>query len=188
MNEASTDQRKPPWQSALNILFAVSIAACGIVLMARPVPKVAFVDNAAVLARSTVFLEARAELERRLSELQAPLERQEQEIDVLKGLLDRSSDKATIRLELEQRQNTYQTLVGDAREAAATAERDVLNPAYEFIDRVIAEYGRKHGYRLIFGAVEAGNVVYGSRGADITDELVEYINGRYEKTDGGGTD
>lgn len=48
----------------------------------------------------------------------------------------------------------------------------------------VKDYGKKNGYTFIFGANEAGSVMYGDDSKDITDEVVKALNaGKKEEKD-----
>lgn len=49
------------------------------------------------------------------------------------------------------------------------------------INQYVYDYGKEKGYAFIFGAEKKGNIMYGSDAKDITLEVIEYINQRYEK-------
>ena len=51
---------------------------------------------------------------------------------------------------------------------------DRLNPAIE-------AYGKENNMTLVIGANGAGTVLYGNAANDITNDLINYVNARYEK-------
>jgi outer membrane protein len=42
------------------------------------------------------------------------------------------------------------------------------------------DYGKKHGYDFIYGAQGSGNLMYANGQKNITDEVLKYINERYQ--------
>jgi outer membrane protein len=57
---------------------------------------------------------------------------------------------------------------------------ELMDGVFQKINVYMAEYGSKHSYRIIHGTVQGGNILYGQKNADITDEIVKGLNERYE--------
>lgn len=58
-------------------------------------------------------------------------------------------------------------------------ERDEkMKEIVEDINRVINDYGKKHGYQIIFNK---GAVLYGEKGLDLTDTILKIMNQNYKK-------
>lgn len=58
--------------------------------------------------------------------------------------------------------------------------REKLAKVYEKIDAFMKEFGKSHGYDVVFGTSQ-GSILYGEgTAADITDEVIEELNRRYE--------
>jgi outer membrane protein len=63
-------------------------------------------------------------------------------------------------------------------------ENELLRDKYteEIWNRInlyVKEYGERNGYTYIYGANGEGNLMYASNAEDITEEVKEYINKRY---------
>lgn len=48
------------------------------------------------------------------------------------------------------------------------------------INQYIEEYGREHGYDYIHGAIGNGSLMFAKESNDITEELIIYMNEKYE--------
>lgn len=48
------------------------------------------------------------------------------------------------------------------------------------INEYVSAYGEEHGYDFIFGATGDGNLMYARQARDVTNEVIEYINRKYE--------
>lgn len=48
------------------------------------------------------------------------------------------------------------------------------------INTYVQEYGQKHGYRYIFGATGNGSLMYGEDSENISNEVIIYINNKYQ--------
>jgi outer membrane protein len=50
----------------------------------------------------------------------------------------------------------------------------------EQLSQYIKDYGFNNDYDYVFGATGDGNILYGAEPADITEEVIEYINASYQ--------
>lgn len=50
----------------------------------------------------------------------------------------------------------------------------------EQLSQYIKDYGLNNGYDYVFGATGDGNILYGDESADITEEVIEFINDSYQ--------
>ena len=48
------------------------------------------------------------------------------------------------------------------------------------VNTFIEQYGKQHGYKMVLGANNSGNIVYGDEALDITNELQEALNAQYQ--------
>ena len=62
------------------------------------------------------------------------------------------------------------------------ASNDRINEAvWQQLNRLIKQYGKEHGIRVLVGANGMGSVMYYDEGYDITDKVIEYVNKDYNK-------
>lgn len=47
------------------------------------------------------------------------------------------------------------------------------------INDYVKEYGKENGYKIIFGAMGSGNIMYAAEGANITELVLDGLNNRY---------
>jgi len=50
------------------------------------------------------------------------------------------------------------------------------------INQYVMDYGKENGYRFILGANGQGNIMYGDKENDLTKELTNYLNQKYDGT------
>ena len=48
------------------------------------------------------------------------------------------------------------------------------------LNHYIEEYGKKNGYKFIYGVNGSGNLLYGDTAYNVTTQLIKYANTRYE--------
>lgn len=77
----------------------------------------------------------------------------------------------------QQQINNYQKAIqGKIQEEDQKASQTVINDINDYVK----EYGKKHNYRIVFGASGSGNVMYADEDANLTDEVLEGLNSEYQ--------
>lgn len=49
------------------------------------------------------------------------------------------------------------------------------------INAYVKKHGERKGYKIIFGAIGGGNIMYGDKASDLTEEILKGLNAEYEK-------
>lgn len=57
---------------------------------------------------------------------------------------------------------------------------DVSQQVWNRLNEYIKEYGKTHKFKIIIGTQGNGNVMYADEAIDITKDLIEYANNKYE--------
>lgn len=60
------------------------------------------------------------------------------------------------------------------------SNQEISKKVWERLNPLMQEYGKEHDLQLLVGATGTGNVLYGSKAADVTEELTRYINSHFE--------
>lgn len=77
----------------------------------------------------------------------------------------------------QQQVNSYQQAVQkQLEEADKKSTQTVINDINDYVK----DYGKKHNYAIVFGASGGGNIMYASKGADLTEIVLEGINKEFE--------
>lgn len=80
--------------------------------------------------------------------------------------------------ELDAQLNKVQ---GALEEYYVRSSQDITRKVWDRLNPLMEQYGKERGFELLIGANGAGTVLYGSKSRDITDDLLHYINQKYEK-------
>lgn len=77
----------------------------------------------------------------------------------------------------QQQINNYQQAIQkQIQEEDKKATQTVINDINDYVK----EYGKKKGYKIIFGAGGNGNIMYADKSADLTEEVLNGLNAEYE--------
>ena len=57
---------------------------------------------------------------------------------------------------------------------------NVTQQVWDRLNNYIEEYGEAHSYKIILGTQGGGNVMYANDATDITNDILNYANGKYE--------
>ena len=77
----------------------------------------------------------------------------------------------------QQQINNYQQAVQkQIQEEDKKATQTVINDINDYVK----EYGKKEGYKIIFGASGSGNIMYADESADLTEEVLVGLNSEFE--------
>ncbi|MCD8518782.1 MAG: OmpH family outer membrane protein [Flavobacterium sp.] len=78
----------------------------------------------------------------------------------------------------QQQINSYQeTIQKQIQEEDRKTTQTVINDINDYIK----EFGKRKGYKIIFGASGAGNIMYADESSDLTEEVLKGLNAEYDK-------
>lgn len=167
-----------------NLLVAASLVvglAAFVLHFYNPVTsKTAYVDTGRIYTEFTLSKELNSELEsmvklkkRGLDSLYYLIQSQAKEVG--RGSKPKQEEIQRIsRLEEEYvyRQKQFEK---ENQELSVNYNNKIWNQVNQFVE----DYGRLHGLSFILGATGEGTIMYGDKGTDITEMLIQYINERY---------
>lgn len=92
-------------------------------------------------------------------------------------LVEISKDEAKGK-ELTQYYNFYRAKYEDEYKKS----NQIINEeVWKRLNPLLEEYGKKHQYNLIMGANGMGSILYNDSYYDITKDIINYVNSKYEK-------
>lgn len=104
------------------------------------------------------------------------LNAQKKKVDSLYQLLQRQEDPKLIK-EFQQRvyvQNNH------LQKMDTELKQQINSKAWERLNSYLEEFGKQQKVDLIFGIQGAGNIMYADEAFDLTQEAIEFANGKYE--------
>ncbi|MFT6637661.1 MAG: outer membrane protein [Flavobacterium sp.] len=78
----------------------------------------------------------------------------------------------------QQQVNGYQEAI---QKQIQEEDKKVTQTVINDINDYIKEYGKRKGYKIIFGASGGGNIMYASESSDLTEEVLKGLNAEYDK-------
>lgn len=155
-------------------LIAIVITITGLLIYDyQGVKKVAYVQNDKLLSEFTLAKELDEDLEKVRLSRRNELDSLELQMKLLYQAEGESEQLKTLQTQYLEKKNYY--------------NQEVLNLQQSFNEQIekrlneyIMAYGKENGYEFIHGASGVGSLLYADESKDITDELIEYVNGKYE--------
>lgn len=77
----------------------------------------------------------------------------------------------------QQQINNYQQAI---QKQIQTEDKKATQTVVNDINDFVKEYGKKKGYKIIFGASGSGNIMYADKSADLTEMVLEGLNAEFE--------
>lgn len=152
-----------------------------------------FLENDVVYVDSNKLLENYAGMKTARQEFQKKATQWQANIDTLKAELDREikNYEASKNGMSTKERELSEKLISTKRQQFIDYQKGIQQKSqqedYQMTEQLlvevnafIADYGKKHGYTLILGANNSGNIVYGEDYLDITDQLQEALNANYQ--------
>jgi len=117
----------------------------------------------------------RANVDTLISEIQNDIKKFEKESA---GMTAKERDLSRQLLQTKQQQVAdYQKATNDK---ATQEDNQMTKEVLDEVNLFIKDYGKKKGLRIILAATDYGNIAYAKEGIDITDEILEGLNKKYE--------
>ncbi|WP_299098169.1 OmpH family outer membrane protein [uncultured Winogradskyella sp.] len=77
---------------------------------------------------------------------------------------------------LVQKKQMQDYQIGNEEKALQTEGQKEIDTLVKQVKAFIKDYGKANGYTFILGANDAGSVLYGAEGKDITEEILSALN------------
>lgn len=168
-------------KTLMGIVALSALILSGIIgFFANQTSKVAYVNNVHLFEEFKGKKELEARLFKREHHQKAILDSLELNIKSLQTQLARNQNAVAVKTALKDTEHKYQQ-IGQQFIAQSQQDSETYNNAiWKQINQYIIEYGEEKGYDIIYGASGNGALMYGNKSLNITEEVIQYINGRYE--------
>lgn len=164
----------------------VWLAVAGILLataaVAQSTPKIGYVDLQRALNESEAGKKAKEEFKVQVDKLQAQLKKQKDDIDALKDQLEKKAvvmkeeERGNLEEDYRRKLRDFERNYKDSQADLQRKDNELTGVIIKDLQEVIREYGERESYTLILEATSSA-VLYGAKGADLTDAVIEQYNG-----------
>jgi len=161
----------------LVLILSVGISALIGGIVYNAIPKTAFVDNQRLFQEFGGKKELEQRLEQAAHAQQAALDSLGLQIKSLQ-VAAQQDEQAAKRMFLLQR--NYQQQEQEQQMDYQQKSQEYTEAIWKQISQYTIEYGESQGYDYVFGIAGQGTLMYGKEGYDITEEVLTYINAKYE--------
>lgn len=77
------------------------------------------------------------------------------------------------------RKKKYFELLKTFEEESIKTNTEYDTQIYKQLNQFVEEFGKEKEYAIIYGSSGNGNIMFGSKSHDLTDEVIKYINKKY---------
>lgn len=164
--------------------IAMAIVASSLVAsvaLADSAPKIGYVNLQVALNESNKGQKAKEQFKKEVDKLQGELKGQKEELEGLKEQIEKKASvmKESERVELEddyrRKLRDFERTYKDAQSDLQRKDNELTGAILQELQEIVAEYGEDNDYTLIL-EVSSGGVLYGAKGADITETIIKAYN------------
>ncbi|MDB5256582.1 MAG: hypothetical protein JWM14_1277 [Chitinophagaceae bacterium] len=58
--------------------------------------------------------------------------------------------------------------------------KEYTDQVWKQLNQYVKDYGQAHSYNMVFGTTNSGEIMYADEAEDLTDEILEFANSRYQ--------
>ena len=157
----------------------IALNIIGLFIMNSFSPNIAYVDNTRIFAEFKGKQEIENKLVNFFSEKRRTLDSLKTEIDFMKRNMNEKNGKAVFA-SIQTRENRFISMNNQLNEEEYLQRQKQTEEIWNQINQYIQDYGRENKIDFILGAGGNGTLMFGKTDRDITTEVVNYINLRYE--------
>lgn len=162
---------------ALGLVLVLSLLSNG--LLYQQLPRTAYVDIHEVFEKFEGTKELNARLTNLSSKQKSLLDSMSFKLRAMQSNINENSPRAVLT-SFNTQQNNYQVLNSEFTQQYEQQDQEYQTMVWKQINQYIQEYGKENGYDYIYGANGNGTMMYASDQKNITTNILQYINQRYE--------
>lgn len=171
------------------VYFAVAafVLSCVSIYFAKSSSELVYVDVNKLIEGYSRTKVAKAEFEKKANTMKANVDSlvgnwQKELKNYEKERASLSANELKLKQELlankQQQISGYQEAI---QKQIQEEDKKVTQTVINDINDYIKEYGKKRGYKIIFGASGGGNIMYAAESTDLTEEVLKGLNAEYDK-------
>lgn len=157
---------------------AICLSVTGYTWMNQP--KTAYVNLGEVFESFAGKKELAFRLDKLKNQQKSMLDSMELTIRSLQQAAESAKNGQAVLAKLQNTKQTYQYLNAQFSEQYQIQDESYSEKVWTQINQYVTDYGKDNGYDFIYGANGNGSLMYGSSANNITEEIINHINQRYE--------
>lgn len=161
-------------------LLALNVGLVSYLFYSARGPKVAYVDNIALFNGFQFKKERQAEYEKQKGHFQGQLDTLRMMHISIEQALAQNPGDAQLQRRLAYSQENYQMTNQVFAHKLDSIDGVFNTEVWNKINSYVNEYGKEKGYDMLLGASGNGGLMYGSEAYDATEDVLAYINEKYE--------
>ena len=174
----------------LSLVNAVVILACIIFYLVNHFvlgDKIAYVDSNQLINNYQGMIDARQDFQLKAGQWKANIDTLFAEVQneiktYEKESVGMTKKERELALKLiDSKKQNFQQYQQAIEQKAQAEDEKMTNAVISEINGFIKSYGEEHGYQIIFGANESGNIVYANKSINLTEEVTEALNKLYNE-------
>ncbi|MEL6867008.1 MAG: OmpH family outer membrane protein [Bacteroidota bacterium] len=146
----------------------------------RQIPKAAYVDIHRVFGEFHGKQELEARLKKNEFERKAVLDSASLQLKVLTSRAQEQPKNHAMLVKLQEEQAAFSALSSEIIGEQEKEDQEYTQKAWGQINQYVIEYGQEKGLGFIYGVNGSGSMMYADQAYDITEEVIVYINNKYE--------
>lgn len=139
--------------------------------------EIVYVDTVRLLAEYQGVSQSQFELNKKITPYKLRLDTLELELSQLQERLVSPAGSKEIQREMLIEKQAQIALQQKTLQDKIVEENNVVSGRLlETVNSFVREYGARHGHRIILATSQSGNIVFGDKSADITDDIIKGLN------------
>lgn len=166
-----------------NWIFSIlifMIPLCFLFFLNRQTSHTAYIDLEVVFAEFNGKKEMEAAFMNGNDSQRVKLDSMAIEIKAMNARLTNENGSQAAFADLQAKQNFYVKKANEFSEQSSFQESQITEKIWSQINQYVYDFGESHGFDFIYGLNRTGNLMFAKKDKDITKEVIEYINKRYE--------
>lgn len=182
--QSSFIRRKPDVAMLSVTLFCVLWVTVISTLSFTRHAKIGYVHSAEMLEKYPAAIAAREKLEKQVAQWQENINVLEEEINRLREKLkQQSADFSPAQMAvkndtLRMKQENYLRYRQAVQDKKTQLDETLMTPVLAEINGHLNDFGEEHGYKIIFGTLSGGNILFAQDAVNLTDEFLAYVNNK----------
>lgn len=143
--------------------------------------KIAYIRLGLVLQEYEGMKEADQQYAQELSVVQANIDTLRNRYEKAASMNDSENSAEELYI-INILRNEYETYNNTAYQQMQDRKNELTQNIVKKVNSFIEDYGKKHEYKMIFGATTAGSIMYGHESDDLSDIIIEMLNQEFEQS------